>query len=249
MLEIKNVTKRFGGLDALSQVSFHVNENQVYGLIGPNGAGKTTLFNVITRFLPLTEGSIVFSGRELVGLQAHEITKLGIARTFQNVRLFGTMTVLENVLVAQNVRCRSGITSLLSFGGAGERQYREQAKELLTRMGLWEKRDEQSTSLAYGEQRRLEIARALALEPKLLLLDEPAAGMNETETEDLLDRIDEIRDMGKTVLLIEHDMSVVMGICEFISVLNFGELIAQGSPAEIQSNQDVIEAYLGSEED
>ncbi|NQU03662.1 MAG: ABC transporter ATP-binding protein [Syntrophaceae bacterium] len=249
MLEIKNITKRFGGLDALSQVSFHVTENQVYGLIGPNGAGKTTLFNVITRFLPVTEGSIQFLGRELVGLQAHEITKLGIARTFQNVRLFGTMTVLENVLVAQNVRCRSGITSLLSFGGARERQYREQAKELLNRMGLWEKRDEQSTSLAYGEQRRLEIARALALEPKLLLLDEPAAGMNEAETEDLLDRIDEIRDMGKTVLLIEHDMSVVMGICEFISVLNFGELIAQGSPAEIQMNEDVIEAYLGSEED
>lgn len=247
MLEINKITKRFGGLCALSQVTFRVKENQVYGLIGPNGSGKTTLFNVITRFLPATEGSIRFLGHELVGLPAHEITKLGIARTFQNIRLFGTMTVLENVLVAQNIWCESGIASLLSFGGATEKKYRKQAKELLNRMGLWEKRDEQSTSLSYGEQRRLEIARALALEPKLLLLDEPAAGMNETETEDLLERIGEIRDMGITVVLIEHDMSVIMGICEFISVLSFGELIAQGSPAEIQKNECVIEAYLGSE--
>lgn len=249
MLEINNITKRFGGLYALSQVTFRVKENQVYGLIGPNGSGKTTLFNIITGFLPATEGSAQFLGHELVGQQAHEITKLGIARTFQNIRLFGTMTVLENVLVAQNIWCRSGITSLLSFGGTRERKYRKQAKELLNRMGLWEKRNEQSTSLSYGEQRRLEIARALALEPKLLLLDEPAAGMNEKETEDLLERIGEIRDMGKTVVLIEHDMSVVMGICEFISVLNFGELIAQGSPSEIQRNEDVIEAYLGSEKE
>jgi branched-chain amino acid transport system ATP-binding protein len=159
------------------------------------------------------------------------------------------MTVKENVLVAQNIRARSGVTSLLQLFSARERRFEEEADELLNRMGLWEKRKVQSLGLAYGEQRRLEIARALALEPKLLLLDEPAAGMNEAETEDLLERIQEIRDIGKTVLLIEHDMNVVMGICDYISVLNFGELIARGTPDEIQVSEAVIEAYLGREEE
>jgi branched-chain amino acid transport system ATP-binding protein len=174
---------------------------------------------------------------------------MGIARTFQNIRLFGTMTVKENVLVAQNIRARSDVTSLVQIFSARERRFEKEADDLLKKMGLWEKRKEQSLSLAYGDQRRLEIARALALEPKLLLLDEPAAGMNEAETEDLLERIQEIRDMGKTVLLIEHDMNVVMGICDYVSVLNFGELIAQGTPEEIQENEAVIEAYLGREEE
>ena len=249
MLDIINVSKNFGGLSALDKVTFQVKEKQIYGLIGPNGAGKTTLFNLITGFLPATEGSIQFLGYELTRLRAHEIAKIGIARTFQNVRLFGTMTVMENVLVAQNIRARSGVTSLIRLGSASERRLKEEANALLNQMGLWEKRREQSVSLAYGEQRRLEIARALALEPGLLLLDEPAAGMNEAETGDLLDRISDIRDMGKTIFLIEHDMNVVMGICDHISVLNFGELIAQGAPDDIQANEAVIEAYLGSEEE
>jgi len=249
MLEIAHISKHFGGLKALEEITFHVKEKQIYGLIGPNGAGKTTLFNLITGFLPATHGSIQFLGNELTGLKAHKIAKLGIARTFQNIRLFSTMTVKENVLVAQNIRARSGVTSLVRLFSAKEKRFEEEADDLLKRMGLWEKRKEQSLSLAYGEQRRLEIARALALEPRLLLLDEPAAGMNEAETEDLLDRISEIRNMGKTVFLIEHDMNVVMGICDYISVLNFGELIAQGTPDEIQASEAVIEAYLGREEE
>jgi len=248
MLEIKNVGKTFGGLNALKGVNLWVKEKQVCGLIGPNGAGKTTLFNLITGLLPPTEGSISFLGSELSRKRAHEIARLGIARTFQNIRLFAGMSVMENVIVAQNLRARANITSLARFGGARERKFREEAEGLLKRMGLWEKRREQSASLAYGEQRRLEIARALALEPKLLLLDEPAAGMNEAETENLLERIQEIRNLGRTIFLIEHDMDVVMGICDYVFVLNFGELIAQGTPQEIQANEKVIEAYLGRDE-
>lgn len=248
MLEIQGITKNFGGLKALNRVTFRVEERQIYGLIGPNGAGKTTLFNLITGFLPVTAGSITFQGKELTRLGAHRIARLGVARTFQNIRLFGTMTVKENVMVAQNIRARSDISSLFQFMSAREKRFEEEADNLLHRMGLWEKRNEQGTSLAYGEQRRLEIARALALEPKLLLLDEPAAGMNEAESDDLLQRLREIREMGKTILLIEHDMSVVMGICDYISVLNFGELIAKGTPDEIQVSEEVIEAYLGREE-
>jgi branched-chain amino acid transport system ATP-binding protein len=248
MLEIRDVSKRFGGLVALDRVNLELQPNQIYGLIGPNGAGKTTLFNLITGLLPVSGGAIHFQGRELTSLPPHQIARLGIARTFQNIRLFPTMTVLENVLVAQNIHTRSGITSLLQFRAQGDRKLQQEAETLLQRMGLWPKRKEISSSLAYGEQRRLEIARALALEPSLLLLDEPAAGMNEAETEELLDRIQEIRGMGKTVFLIEHDMSVVMGICHHISVLNFGKLIARGTANEIQANESVIEAYLGREE-
>ncbi|MDP6682888.1 MAG: ABC transporter ATP-binding protein [Desulfobacterales bacterium] len=249
MLEIANVTKNFGGLTALNDICIQVKENQIYGLIGPNGAGKTTLFNLIAGFLTATEGSIQFSGKELTRLRPNKIARLGIARTFQNIRLFGTMTVRENVLVAQNTRARSGVLSLVQLLSAREKQFQEEANVLLKKMGLWKKRNEPSISLAYGDQRRLEIARALALAPKLLLLDEPAAGMNEAETEDLLGRIQEIRDMGRTVMLIEHDMKVVMGICDYISVLNFGSLIAQGAPEEIQASEAVIEAYLGREEE
>ncbi len=249
MLEIANISKDFGGLKALHQVSLRLEEHQVFGLIGPNGAGKTTLFNLITGLLPVSGGSVKFRGRELTRIRSHEIARLGIARTFQNIRLFPTMTVMENVLVAQNIRTRSGITSLLPVDGSREKQLREEAEALLKQMGLQEKRHEASTSLAYGEQRRLEIARALALEPSLLLLDEPAAGMNEAETQDLLERIQELRNMGKTIFLIEHDMSLVMEICHHIFVLNFGELIAHGRPQEIQTNEDVIEAYLGREEE
>lgn len=249
MLEIANVTKNFGGLTALDNICLQVKEKQIYGLIGPNGAGKTTLFNIITGFLEATEGSIQFSGKELTRLPANKIARLGIARTFQNVRLFGTMTVKDNVLVAQNIRAQSGVLSLFQILGVREKKLREEADFLLKKMGLWKKRNEPSISLAYGDQRRLEIARALALAPKLLLLDEPVAGMNEAETEDLLERIQEIRDTGQTIMFIEHDMKAVMGICDCISVLNFGSLIAQGAPAEIQASEAVIEAYLGREEE
>ena len=247
MLEITNVSKRFGGLRALENVHLGLEKNQIHGLIGPNGAGKTTLFNLITGLLPVSGGSIRFLDREINHLHSHQITRLGIARTFQNIRLFPSMTVIENVLVAQNIRTKSGITSLW-VSRNGERPFLEEAELLLQRMGLWEKRKEQSVSLAYGEQRRLEIARALALKPSLLLLDEPAAGMNEAESEELVDRILEIQNMGTTIFLIEHDMDVVMGICNQVWVLNFGKLIARGTPDEIQSNEAVIEAYLGREE-
>ena len=247
MLAIKNVCKNFGGLKALNQVTLQLDPNRIYGLIGPNGAGKTTLFNLITGLLPVSEGSIQLRGGELTGLRPHQITRQGIARTYQNIRLFPSMTVIENVLVAQNIHTPSGITSLLP-GRRQDAQFRQEAGALLRQMGLWGKRNEKSTSLAYGEQRRLEIARALALKPSLLLLDEPAAGMNEAETEELLERIQEIRNLVKTIFLIEHDMSVVMEICDFVSVLNFGRLIAQGTPDEIQANETVIEAYLGREE-
>ncbi len=249
MLEIANVTKNFGGLTALSDIGLQVKAKQIYGLIGPNGSGKTTLFNIITGFLTATEGSIQFSGKELTRLPPNKIARLGIARTFQNIRLFGTMTVKENVLVAQNIRARSGILSLVQLLSAREKKLKEEADVLLKKMGLWKKRNELSISLPYGDQRRLEITRALALAPELLLLDEPAAGMNEAETEDLLKRIQEIRDMGQTIMLIENDMNIVMGICDYISVLNFGSVIAKGTPAEIQTSEAVIEAYLGREEE
>jgi len=248
MLNVVDVSKKFGGLQALDRIKVHLEENKIYGLIGPNGAGKTTLFNLITGLLPVSGGSIQFQGQELTSLHPHQITRLGIARTFQNIRLFPTMTVLENILVAQNIHAQSGITSIFQFKAQGDKRLHEEAETLLQQMGLWQKRKEISSSLAYGEQRRLEIARALALEPSLLLLDEPAAGMNEAETEELLDRIQEIRNTGKTIFLIEHDMSVVMGICNYIYVLNFGKLIAQGPPEKIQANEAVIEAYLGREE-
>lgn len=247
MLDIKKLTKRFGGLVALDNVTFSVENQQIFGLIGPNGAGKTTAFEVITGFQRASECEIRLKGERIDRLKPHEIAKRRVGRTFQNIHLFSSMSVYENIKVAQNTRTHSGLQSLIRFNTREEKHYKEKGHELLNFMGLWEKRDEQSTSLSYGEQRRLEIARAMALDPEILLLDEPAAGMNETESDDLLKRIFEIRDRGITVLMIEHDMKVVMGLCDRVAVLNFGCLIAEGTPREIQSNESVIDAYLGTD--
>jgi branched-chain amino acid transport system ATP-binding protein len=252
VLEIKNITKNFGGISALTDVSIKINEGEIFGLIGPNGAGKTTMFNVITNMFLPSSGEISFLGEKITGIKPHKITDKGICRTFQNIRLFSQMTVLENVLVGGHCRSRSGVFSSVfrtKSQRKEEKDMYETAIELLELVGLSSYEDYVAENLAYGQQRRLEIARALSSNPKLLLLDEPAAGMNETETENLFDLIKKVQKRGITVLLIEHDMPFVMKLCDRITVLNFGKKLAEGTPEEIQNNQDVIEAYLGSEED
>ncbi|MBC7342457.1 MAG: ABC transporter ATP-binding protein [Clostridia bacterium] len=253
VLELRQVCKYFGGLAALEKLDLSVEEGELVGLIGPNGAGKTTVFNLITGLYRPTSGEIKFYGRNLIGLAPHQITALGIARTFQNIRLFSEMTVLNNVKIGMHWHSRYGVaTSILRLPtwSRKEKEIAEKSEELLSIFGLISKKDELAKNLPYGQQRRLEIARALACRPKLLLLDEPAAGMNPQETQELVKLIRWLRDeFNLTILLIEHDMSLVMGVCQRIYVLDYGRRIAVGTPEEVRTDPRVIQAYLGEEEE
>jgi branched-chain amino acid transport system ATP-binding protein len=251
MLTLSSVSKNFGGLRVLEKVSLSFPERGIFGLIGPNGAGKTTVFNLVTGLLTPSSGAIDFSGRRLNGLAPYQITRLGIARTFQNIRVFREMSLLENVLVAMGGKRLYGTFGLLLGSPAyraAQRRERERAHELLARVGLAHRAVFAAGTLSYGEQRRLEIARALATEPKLLLLDEPAAGMNTGEKQQLMGEIRKLAENGIGIFIIEHDMRFIMEVSREIAVLNFGRVIARGTPDEIRGNPDVIEAYLGRDE-
>ena len=253
VLEINHATMKFGGLVAVNDLSMYINSQEIVALIGPNGAGKTTAFNMVTGVYRPTAGFVFLYKRDITGKRPDQITQLGIARTFQNIRLFRALSVMENVLIAQHLRLKSTWPGAIVRTRAyrqEDRQMRAHAEELLQYMGLWEARSEMASSLPYGMQRKLEMARALATEPALLLLDEPAAGMNPAESEELTELIRGIRKAFElTILLIEHHMDLVMDISDRIYVLDYGNLIAQGRPEEIQSNEVVIQAYLGVEED
>ena len=252
LLTLKNVSRHFGGLKVLQDVNLDIPKGGIFGLIGPNGAGKTTVFNLITGLLPTTSGTIHFEGRDLAGRKPFQITRGGIARTFQNIRIFKEMSLLENVTVGMDAKLRYGPFGLLAGSGlfrSEEKRARERARELLSWVKLDHKADDVADNLSYGDQRKLELARALATEPKLLLLDEPVAGMNSTEKSELMVEIENIARRGFTVFMIEHDMRFVMGLCEQIAVLNFGRIIARGGPEQIRNDPQVIEAYLGREDD
>jgi branched-chain amino acid transport system ATP-binding protein len=248
LLQIKHLYRRFGGLQAVQDVSFSLEQGAIKAVIGPNGAGKTTLFNMISGTTPPSSGEILFAGKAIHGKQPYQIARLGIARTFQNIKMFAGMTALENVMVGRHVRSKAGFLASMLHSPASrkeEREIRNKAMELLEYLGIADCADTEATQLAFGQQRGVELARALALEPSLLLLDEPAAGLNIYETAELARLICDIRDRGVTVLLVEHDMSLVMDISDEITVLSFGQKIAEDVPTVIQHDPDVIKIYLG----
>lgn len=251
MLELQGITQIFGGVTALSDVSFSLRANEITGVIGPNGAGKTTLFNIVTGIYQQTSGRVIFEGKDISGIPAERLASLGMVRTFQNIELFGQMTVLENVMVGLHSRSRSGLLACsfrMPWALKEERRIREEALQWLEFVGIADLADVIAANLPFGKGRMLEIARAMACKPRMMLMDEPAAGLNSQETVGLAELIRRIRELGVTVVLVEHDMELVMDICDRIVVLNLGQKLAEGTPREIQDNPDVISAYLGDDE-